>query len=141
MNGRTQYKGMPKKPLLGMLVVPLPWVILLNYLPFWNTSFFLVALHQSVRKKLAIWNFEICRTKGVELCTSGNHLKLKQVKLWFYKLPVAGVEIKAVKLRKNQKSPNILHLQKFRYIPVCTGGKVILLYGTVPLNHLKLILV
>ena len=46
----------------------------------------------------------------------------------------------AVKLRKNQKSPNILHLQKFRYIPVCTGGKVILLYGTVPLNHLKLIL-
>ena len=61
----------------------------------------------------------------------------KQVKLWFYKLPVPGVEIKAVKLRKNQKSPNILHLQKFRYIPVCTGGKVILLYGTVPLKVIR----
>ena len=40
----------------------------------------------------------------------------KQVKLWFYKLPVAGVEIKAAKLRKNQKFPNIL--TPFAKIPI-----------------------
>ena len=61
MNGRPQYKGMPKKPFLGMLVVPLPWVILLNYLPFWNTSVFFSCITAVCKKKachLKFWNMQ-----------------------------------------------------------------------------------